>query len=568
MRRLLPLLALGALALVSPLLIAGRAPEPQTIATLPIPGPQAFVGVARDVVDVAASVDPSLASSAGLFQDSVRVPSYSEANLEALTARLDRDLSALRSMPWRSWAVDVQIDLRWTFAVALTLRRQLQVERLYERRPAQWLEPIANNLVALQSYAPDQPALQDEIYARLPAVVAEARTRCTNPTRRDLETGVKLATALAGMAEERRATPAAEALRGYALHLGGLQPTTEHAVIGAESYAWRLQNSLLLPWTPDQLLVKATADLEAIDARLRALAQAAPPAPAEPTAEQRALAARLDGPALRGVYDDIELALRAATVKGGWVTIPEAVGPIHARETPDAIVPLTGDGGSMNPPPTYASSNVGWWNVEHFNPTLTEPERLETVFQAQGFFTNGMGPYAAHEGFPGHHLQLSIARLHPDPLRSILPDAPQNEGWALYAEEALWLNGGFGSSPLSEAAVRRSNRSRIARVIYDVNIESGRWTLQQAADFKGRAAPGQGRVDEDILRSINWPTQLIAYYSGKAQIVALREAMKAKLGPRYDDRAFHDALLAEGSIPIALIRAKMLGEPIPDLPAP
>ena len=77
----------------------------------------------------------------------------------------------------------------------------------------------------------------------------------------------------------------------------------------------------------------------------------------------------------------------------------------------------------------------------------TAPASGFKVTKAQGWAKNGMGPYAAHEGFPGHHLQLAIARHHPDPLRSVLLDPVQNEGWALYAEEALWNHSPFGNAP-------------------------------------------------------------------------------------------------------------------------
>jgi hypothetical protein len=312
------------------------------------------------------------------------------------------------------------------------------------------------------------------------------------------------------------------------------------------------------------LLEHAASELEKVDAELASLPAATPPV--EGDAEMKAAAGALDRAGMLKLYDDIEEANRAATIAGGWVSIPEAVGPIHARETPEALVPLTGDGGSMNPPPTYVPDNTGWWNVQHFQSTWTSDERYRIIRDARGFLDSGMGTYAAHEGFPGHHLQLAIARLHPDPIRSILPDCPQNEGWALYAEEVFADHGGLHRSADARRAVLGGYRSRIRRVFYDVNIESGNWTIQEAADWKQQLPAGQGQPDEDLLRSINWPTQLVCYFGGKTQILALREAAKAKAGAAWDERAFHDAFLREGSIPIALTRAKLLGEPVPPLP--
>ena len=175
-----------------------------------------------------------------------------------------------------------------------------------------------------------------------------------------------------------------------------------------------------------------------------------------------------------------------------------------------------------------------------------------------------MGPYAAHEGVPGHHLQLSIARLNPNPLRNLVADNVLVEGWAMYAEETFWRAGALGDSADAEYRTLASWRSRIRRVFYDVHVECGDWTLQEAADFKRQARRGAGALDEDVLRSINWPAQLICYFAGKMQILELKDAYRRKLGPEYTERKFNDALLAEGSIPIALIRAKLLGEPVPE----
>lgn len=543
---------------------AASTAAPMTLARLPIPGPRPFVKVARDILDVAFTLDPSLASGAGLFDDALRVPTYGPAPVGALSARLVADLKALRALPWRSYPVDVQVDVRWLYAVAETLHRQLTVERVYVRRPAQWLEPLANNLIALGSYAPDRPELQDRVLAMVPAMLQEVRTVATEPTRRDLETGVRVARALEGMARLRSQAPVAEALAAWAAEAERLTPSRDFGVIGKDNYAWRYEHSLLFPRSPEELLADARLELTRIDAALAAL----PPVPeVAPDEAARVEAAALTQERLLALYDSVQAANRAATIAGGWVTVPEAVGPILTRPTPEAMIPLTGDGGSMNPPPTYAASNIGYWNVEHFTPDWTEAARLQTVTAWRGFRENGAGTYAAHEGFPGHHLQLSIARLNPDPIRSILPDCPQNEGWGLYAESVFAAHGGLGSGPGAQRAVLGSSRGRVARVVYDVQIEQGSWTLQEAADWKYRAAPGEGRIDEDLARAVNWPTQLVCYQGGKSQIIALRDAVAAREGAAFDERRFHDAFLAEGSIPIALIRAKMLGEPVPDLPA-
>ena len=397
------------------LLIGARSSSPR-LDTIALPGPAKFQTVAKDVLDVAWTMDPSGAASSGLMDDAVAVPSYSPKSVQSLTARLDKDLATLRSLDWQSWREAEQVDFRWIYATAETLRHALVTERLFEHRPAQWLEPVAGVLVAFASYAPERPELQDEVLAKVPAMLAEMRSVATKPTRRDLDTAIGLVDALTAMARSRNATSTADALVAYAVELRGRKPETEFQVIGPEAYAWRLKHALLLPWTPQELLASAEADLAVVDAKLAALPPEQPLPP--PTEAQVTIARNLTRETQLGLYDTLEEELRAATIRGGWVTIPDAVGPIRARETPDAMIPLTGDGGSMNPPPTYGKSNVGWWNVDHFHADAPEADRIQRVVAAQNWSVSGTGPYAAHEGFPGHHLQLSIARLIADPLRS------------------------------------------------------------------------------------------------------------------------------------------------------
>ena len=547
---------------------AASAAPAMTVATLPISGTPEFVRVAKDVVDARFAIDPSMASGDGLFEDCVRVPSFSPAAIAAQHARLEADLQALRAMPWRAWSVDDQIDFRWIYANARAADHILVSEKLYLHRPGMWLEPLANNFIALLTYAPERTDLRRKIWPLIPPMVAEMRAVAA-PTARDVVTTQGIVDGLLKMlaAEKPGATrdAAVLALTAYVKDLKEMKGLPEFGVVGADNYAWILKDAELLPWSPAQLLALAQTELGLVDAKMAALKPKLAPAP-KPSPEQIDAAKSLTREKLLALYDQVVVDDRRALESAGILTVPAGVGPIHARETPDAMVPLTGDGGSMNPPPTYTKSNVGYWNVEHFHADWPLDKRVEVVGTALNQRVNDLGPYAAHEGVPGHHLQLSIARLIADPLRSILSDGVQNEGWAVYAEEMFQRAGGFGPSADAEYQMLDSWRMRVRRVIYDVNVESGYWTLQQAGDFKSMVAEtGKGAVDEDIQRAINWPAQLICYFSGKTQILRLREDYKKKMGAAYTDRDFHDRLLALGSVPFVFARAKMLGEPVPDL---
>jgi len=554
--------------LLMPLLGIALSTSPApTLQTLSIPDDPGFVAIAKDVLDVRFSLDPSIAAGAGLFEDAARVPSFDPDAVASLVGRLDADTAALRAMPWRTWSVDSQVDWRWVYAIADDARLQLTEEKLYLHRPASWLEPLANTYIALLTYAPERADIRGRLTRAIPGMVAEMRRVVVSPTTRD----VKIADGVvAGILSTLEAGPpgaerdaAAAALSGYVEEIKAIKDLPEFTVIGSARYDERLRRALLLPWSPRQLLSMAQRELNETDAAMAELRPRLPSAPT-PTPAQLAMARNLDQEELLALYDEITRADRRFLDKSDLLIVPAGVGPIRARPTPEAMIPLTGDGGSMNPPPAIGESNVGWWNVEHFDPDWTLEERAERIVSAQEQSRTGMGPYAVHEGVPGHHLQLSIARLNPNPLRSILQDNVLVEGWAMYAEEMFWRAGGLGDSPEAEYKTLASWRGRIRRVFYDVYIECGDWTLQEGGDFRSQTRRGKGSVDEDILRTINWPAQLICYFAGKMQILELKDAYRAKLGTAYTERRFHDALLAEGSIPLALIRAKLLGEPVPE----
>ncbi len=566
----------SALALAAALLphdASSAPPARTTLASLAFPGTPEFVAVAKDVVALRFEVDPSLAANAGLFDDGARVPSFAPDTVAARVARIDRELAALRAMPWRSWPVDRQVDWRWIVACAEDARLQLSDERLFVHRPAAWLEPLANTYIALVTYAPERADIRRRLARGIPGLVAEMRAVVVSPTARDVTTakgvtdGVLAALRGDGASPERDAAIAA--LTGYVDELQTRAGLPEFTTIGAAHYENRLHRALLLPWNGDQLLALAQSELATTDSAMAAIkARISPdaevPQGPTPTPAQRALAATLTQAKLLALYDDVARTERAFLDRSRLFTIPREVGPIHARPTPAGMIPLTGDGGSMNPPPPVGRSNVGWWNVEHMDTTWTLDQKAARIALTQGFRETWMGPYAAHEGVPGHHLQLSISCLNPNPIRWILQDNGLCEGWAMYAEDVFWRAGGLGDTPLASYRALGSWRGRIRRVVYDVNIERGAWTLQEAADWKRNTAPGKARVDEDVMRSIHWPAQLIAYFTGKMQLMELRDAWRAKMGAAYSLRAFNDAVLAEGNIPVALIRAKLLGEPVPE----
>lgn len=527
------------------------------------PGDRSVAAAGRTVLGLWLELHPDLAADAGLLGDGLRLPSYAPAVVQERLSRLDSAAATLAQIDESALAVADRIDLRLLQSAVAQARHALVTERRWTHRPAEWLEPVGTLLVAHLASPEPVPGATDVLAGQLPAMLDELRAEVTAPTARDVQTALGLMDGLVamfgGLPASTETAAAIAALKSTRAHFAAMEGLPEMHMIGPESYRWRLKHALLLPWDAETLLARAEADLAAVNAEIAALeAQVAEPAPA--TDAERAMAAALDQDGVLALYDTMVSRYLTALQNMDVLTVPEDLPPIRARPTPEALIPLTGDGGSMNPVAQFGPTEGAWWNVEHFDGALSEEERLSTVLFMNRPSANWFGPYAVHEGVPGHHLQLSIARDNPRPVRKLLQSTPLVEGWALYAEGLFEGEGGFGGTSLGRLVMLRSYRARIKRVVFDVKVETGVWTLQEAADWKHDAKPGEGTIGPELLRTVQWPTQLIGYYAGREEIEVLREDCRGAWGDTYSDRRFHDALLAEGPIPVSLVRLALLGD--------
>ncbi|WP_051971920.1 DUF885 family protein [Massilia sp. 9096] len=166
---------------------------------------------------------------------------------------------------------------------------------------------------------------------------------------------------------------------------------------------------------------------------------------------------------------------------------------------------------------------------------------------------------ALHEGIPGHHLQ--VARAHelaqlPAFRRYGWYDA-FGEGWALYAE-GLGPELGLGRDPFSRFGTLADEQLRAARLVVDTGIHALGWTRQQALDYLNTNTANPAPDNElEVGRAIAQPGQVLSYKVGQLRILALRRQAEAALGPRFDVRAFHDALLGSGALPLDLLERQM-----------
>jgi uncharacterized protein (DUF885 family) len=162
---------------------------------------------------------------------------------------------------------------------------------------------------------------------------------------------------------------------------------------------------------------------------------------------------------------------------------------------------------------------------------------------------------AYHEGIPGHHLQLSVARTMtglPN-FRRHIESSGYIEGWALYAE-GLGKEVGLYQDPISDYGRLSSELFRAVRLVVDTGIHSQGWTRDQVVEFfRESGAVDEPTVQSETDRYIAWPAQALAYTLGQLKFRELRDRAKKELGPKFDIRAFHDEMLDGGVLPLDLL---------------
>lgn len=168
-------------------------------------------------------------------------------------------------------------------------------------------------------------------------------------------------------------------------------------------------------------------------------------------------------------------------------------------------------------------------------------------------------PLALHEALPGHHMQLSIALENESiPKFRMLCDATSYiEGWGLYSE-GLGKELGLYNDPYARFGGISHELFRAARLVVDTGVHYKGWSRQKAIDYflENTCLPEHDVISE-VNRYIVRPGQALAYKIGQLHILKLRQEAKMALGQRFDIRAFHDALLEQGDMPLGILDAHM-----------
>jgi uncharacterized protein (DUF885 family) len=214
--------------------------------------------------------------------------------------------------------------------------------------------------------------------------------------------------------------------------------------------------------------------------------------------------------------------------------------PYTVEAVPDYLAPKYTTGRYVGAP--WGSSEPGRYWVNTYDLASRPLYNLEAL--------------TLHEAVPGHHLQIALNQEIEGlpPFRRFSYISAFGEGWGLYSEW-LGLEAGFYTDPYSNFGRLTYEMWRACRLVVDTGVHALGWSRERMIDFlASNTALPLHEVETETDRYISWPAQALSYKLGEIEIRKLRGEAEQALGPSFDVRAFHDAVLANGSVPLPVLR--------------
>jgi uncharacterized protein (DUF885 family) len=529
-------------------------------------------GMAHEYYAWRATTFPVDTSDRGGHQGDDRLRDFDMESVRAQRQHVSELLARVKGMRTADWSKDDRVD--W-----LLFRAQLEGADFFGRRlapeesdPQIYVGEAANGMFSLlkKEYAPKRARAlaATSRLERVPAMLDAARKNLTRPVRLFAKLAIdaarrgdelyttSLMTLDDGLSAAERARfvrardGALAALHAFADWLETRQGSMpEWKPMGREAYDELLRRVLLLPYDSREIAMLGEVEL----GRYRGLESLlADPSYASPDPARSAHVPANQAEFLAAYEARLSEIVRFLTEKK-LITIPASIGKFSIRQLPEAFKP-TSPGGFMNAPGLYDTNPDGFYFIPTYDP------------QSGNFYIRAAiedpRPILGHEAIPGHFLQISIANHLSNEIRRQHSDNTFIEGWALYGEEMMLREGLYPAQSPSEGQVLRLSRYRAARVGVDVNLQTGRWSFEQAVQyFIESGGLDREAAEGEAAGAASSPSQKIGYMVGKWQVMRLLGRYRDREGAQFKLGAFHDRLLSYGSLPLSIVEWLMLDDP-------
>ncbi len=533
-----------------------------------------FLTTARAIVDDILVHEPIDATWAGVHTHDADYPDLSADGFAHLQTRAKQHLASLHRYDPQELPSEEQID--WHLLVS---KFEVQLRELAELEPHKHNPSLYPNVavegiysILARDYAPlneRMPALVSRL-GKIPSIFAAGRANLqrspaiwreiaieetqgageflretVGPLARNLggALGSNLQAALAATADYERFLTA-----DFATSNG--MPFA----IGRDLFDFKLKREHLLELDTRALLQFGDRAVRTTQEQLAAVAQQIDP---KKTWGEIVDEARQELPQPRSLLEEYQAGVsttRQFVQDRKLVSIPPGES-LQVVETPLFMRPTIPYAAYM-PAGGFEPRQNGLYYVTPVNERLSPDQRAQ---QMLGHNRYGMLLTNAHEGYPGHHLQLVVASGVNSPVRKLLWNTVFCEGWALYCEQ-LVLEEGITSDLRHRLFQLKDQLWRACRVVIDVKLHTSAMTFDEAVDMLVNVAHlERPNAIGEVRRYTQSPTQPMSYLLGKHQILELRESEKKRRGEKFVMRDFHDRLLSYGTIPVALIEPTFTG---------
>jgi hypothetical protein len=483
-------------------------------------------------------------------------------------ARQRDDLAAFekrwKEMDAGRWAIARQVDYRLIGAALARVGWELYVTRNWKRNPDFYIDQTLGAVYdRLLQPPPFDAARSGEILRRMraiPGIIDDAKVNLDLPALPFAELAIthlkdirpRLEKTVQELKPRLNATAAGEidaatgkaieALESYRGWLSDrLKTLPKGTSIGRKDYAFFLTSVALMPYTPEQVLAMGEQEWG------RAVAFESYERQRDAGLPELALPASLDEQIATEKRD--EAAFRKYLDERGFLSFPAWLQHYWNEPLPAYLEPL---------------SDLG------VTDDLTGPARLtdnavsyiRAPSSTLGYFAlaTARDPRVmiAHEGV--HFYQLALSWAHEDTIRRHYYDSGANEGIGFYAEEMALQAGLFDNSPRSREIIYNFMRLRALRVIADVKLALGKFTIDQAAEYLQKTVPmDSATAHAEAAFFASMPGQAISYQIGKLQIMQMLADARRLQGDKFNLKAFHDFVWKNGNVPIAMQSWEYLG---------
>ncbi|UCC43734.1 MAG: DUF885 domain-containing protein [Candidatus Zixiibacteriota bacterium] len=529
-----------------------------------------------EILECLQSFDPVRATELGIHSYDHRLADYSSRAVKDQIKKLKQFEQVLYGYRKAQFSQQQKIDYKLIKSNVDIALQDLDKIKWHRKLPQLYIDEAVDGIFTLMvsRHAPMSEKIHSILgrMRQVPDLFATARRNIKNPPqvwidlgKEALESGLEFYRRVAGqlMAEfpEKAdeilqvSTAAREAMNDYLVHLSGMEAGAETAfAIGRNNYDYKLLHEYFLPFGSDSLLKIGQSLLEEASRQYSEYEENVE------TNHQNGLdsvfvPASFSKEDLLDYYSWECNQVRTFLESENILSLPDSLAPVQVIEATPALSTVI-SGNSYQPAGPFERQQTGYFYVR---PVPDDIDRRQLEARYRYVHRRGFRGPVVREVYPGRHLQMQIATQQESDVRRWQQSPMMIEGWALYVDELMHQRGLYGEEdPAAWLTVLGGIRFSAACIVAEVKLQTGQFTYDQCTDWlvqvlDARTESAELYLQNSVRRLTLAPTAWMTPLIGRREIKRLREACELAAGPAFVESDFHDRLLAEGSIPPALL---------------